>query len=104
VACDRIDNGWRPRLRGICVVCYRTLGCFWVCVYLVLATIVATADAQNAQIPAELSLETALRIFRERGFDLIIAEAAVESATGDVRVAGAVPNPALGLSLIRSFT
>jgi cobalt-zinc-cadmium efflux system outer membrane protein len=104
VACDRIDNGWHPRLRGTCVVCYRTLGRFCICAYLALAIIAGTADAQNAQIPAELSLETALRIFRERGFDLIIADAAVESAAGDVRVAGAVPNPALGLSFLHTFT
>ncbi len=44
-------------------------------------------------LPAVLSMAEALRIFRARGLDLLIAEAAVKSAEGDVAVAGAVPNP-----------
>ena len=43
--------------------------------------------------PAVLSMAEALRIFRARGLNLLIAEAAVKSAEGDVAVAGAVPNP-----------
>ena len=45
------------------------------------------------EIPAVLSMADALQIFRARGLDLLIAEAAVRSAEGDVGVAGAVPNP-----------
>jgi outer membrane protein, heavy metal efflux system len=44
-------------------------------------------------LPVVLSMGDALRIFRERGLDVLIAEAAVRSAEGDVSVAGAVPNP-----------
>jgi outer membrane protein, heavy metal efflux system len=45
------------------------------------------------EVPAVLSMAEALNIFRARGLDLLIAEAAVKSAEGDVGVAGAVPNP-----------
>jgi cobalt-zinc-cadmium efflux system outer membrane protein len=55
-------------------------------------------------LPSRLTLEDALRIFRQHGLDLIIAEAAVESANGDVGVAGAVPNPSLGLGFSHAFT
>jgi outer membrane protein, heavy metal efflux system len=44
-------------------------------------------------LPQMLSLDDALKIFHSRGLDLLIAEAAVKSAEGDVSVAGAVPNP-----------
>ncbi|WP_205633573.1 TolC family protein [Labilithrix luteola] len=40
-----------------------------------------------------LTLDDALRIFRARSFDLVIAEAAVASAEGDVLAARALPNP-----------
>lgn len=56
----------------------------------------ARADGQvppTTELPAVLSLADAIRIFRARGLDLLIAEAAVRSAEGDVDVAGAVPNP-----------
>jgi cobalt-zinc-cadmium efflux system outer membrane protein len=45
------------------------------------------------ELPAVLSIGDAVGIFRTRGLDLLIAEAAVKSAEGDVSVAGAVPNP-----------
>jgi len=48
-------------------------------------------------------MDEALRIFRERGFDLLIAEAQVASAQGDATAAGAVPNPQISGSLGRSF-
>lgn len=40
-----------------------------------------------------LTLDDALRIFRARGLDLLIAEASMRSAEGAVKIAGAVPNP-----------
>ncbi len=46
-------------------------------------------------VPAVLSLDEALRIFHSRGLDLLIAEANVKNAEGQVGVAGAVPNPVL---------
>jgi cobalt-zinc-cadmium efflux system outer membrane protein len=64
----------------------------------------ARAAASPVRLPARLTLDEALRIFREHGLDLIIAEAAVDSAEGDVTSAGAVANPALGLSFTHAFT
>ncbi len=48
-----------------------------------------------AELPHILTLQTALQMFRDRGLDLLIADAAVQSAEGDVKIARAVPNPAL---------
>jgi cobalt-zinc-cadmium efflux system outer membrane protein len=62
------------------------------------------APAPAPVLPSRVSLEDALRIFRQHGLDLIIAEAAVASAEGDVGVAGAVPNPSLGASFSHAFT
>jgi outer membrane protein, heavy metal efflux system len=45
------------------------------------------------ELPATLTIEEALRIFHARGLDLLIAEAAVRNAEGQVKIAGAVPNP-----------
>jgi cobalt-zinc-cadmium efflux system outer membrane protein len=44
-------------------------------------------------LPATLTLDDALRMFRARGFDLLIADAAVMSAEAEERIAHAVPNP-----------
>jgi cobalt-zinc-cadmium efflux system outer membrane protein len=54
-------------------------------------------------LPPILSLDDALKIFRARGLDLLIAEAAVKSAEGDVGVAGAVPNPVVNGAYGRVF-
>src|SRR5438105_1632621 len=56
-----------------------------------------------APLPSPLTLPEALRIFRERGFDLLLAEASVESARGELETASAVANPQLSGSLGRSF-
>jgi cobalt-zinc-cadmium efflux system outer membrane protein len=64
----------------------------------------ALAHAAAVTLPAQLSLDDALKIFRERGLDLIIAEAAVMSAEGDVRAAGAIPNPSFGVTYSHVFT
>jgi len=58
----------------------------------------------SAGLPPVVRLEDALRLLRERGFDLLVAEAAIEGAEGDVAAAGAIANPALSLSYGRSFT
>ena len=58
----------------------------------------------SAELPPVLHLEDALRLLRERGFDLLLAEAAVEGAEGDAAAAGAVANPALSVTYGRSFT
>jgi cobalt-zinc-cadmium efflux system outer membrane protein len=48
-------------------------------------------------------LERAREIFRQRGFDLLVAEANVASAEGDLATAGALPNPGVSLSASKSF-
>jgi cobalt-zinc-cadmium efflux system outer membrane protein len=45
------------------------------------------------ELPALLSLDQAMQLFRARGLDLLLAEANVRTAEGQVKVAGAVPNP-----------
>jgi cobalt-zinc-cadmium efflux system outer membrane protein len=54
-------------------------------------------------VPAQLHLTDALRLFRQHGLDLILAEAAVEGARGDTLLASAAPNPAFSGGLGRSF-
>ena len=54
-------------------------------------------------LPAVLTLPEALRIFRERSLDLLLADAQVASARGDESAARALPNPALNGSVGRSF-
>jgi outer membrane protein, heavy metal efflux system len=54
-------------------------------------------------VPVRMHLADALRLFREHGLDLIIAEAAVESARGDSLLARAAPNPAFSAGVGRSF-
>lgn len=51
-----------------------------------------------------LTLDDALHIFRTRGLELLIAEAAVRNAEGAVKIAGAVPNPVASGSLGYAFT
>jgi cobalt-zinc-cadmium efflux system outer membrane protein len=62
------------------------------------------AELPLAVLPERLSLEDALAIFRERGLDLLTADAAVTGAEGDLRAAGAVANPTLSGSYGRSHT
>jgi cobalt-zinc-cadmium efflux system outer membrane protein len=45
------------------------------------------------EVPQTLTLDEALRIFRTRGLELLIAQASVKSAEGQVKIAGAIPNP-----------
>ena len=47
-------------------------------------------------LPAHLSLDDAVRLFRERGFDLLLADAVVASAEGELKIAKAFPNPQVG--------
>jgi cobalt-zinc-cadmium efflux system outer membrane protein len=51
------------------------------------------------ELPETLSLEDAVRIFRARGLDLLIADAATRSVEGAVRAAGAIPNPTVTASV-----
>jgi len=72
-----------------------------------LASAVLAQQRQESELaprlPAVLTLKQALEIFRERGFDLLVAEATVRSAEGDLIVARSVANPGLSLGVGRSF-
>ena len=63
----------------------------------------AGETAEPPPLPAHLGMQDALRLFRERGFDLIVADAMVDSTRGDAQIAGAIPNPALSGGVGRSF-
>jgi len=56
------------------------------------------------ELPSTLSLDDALQIFRKRGLDLLIADAATRSAEGDVKIAGAVANPVVSASVGNALT
>ncbi|WP_176067512.1 TolC family protein [Anaeromyxobacter diazotrophicus] len=64
----------------------------------------APAVPEPLALPPRLTLEEASRLFRERGLDLLLADAAVASAEGDLSAAGAVANPQLSASYGRSRT
>jgi outer membrane protein, heavy metal efflux system len=55
-------------------------------------------------LPRSLALDDALRIFRARGLDLLIADAAVHTAEGGVAIAGTVQNPVVSASVGNSLT
>ena len=55
------------------------------------------------ELPSKLTLDEALRIFRQRGLDLLIADAAVAGARADVKSASVIPNPSLGLGAGHTF-
>jgi cobalt-zinc-cadmium efflux system outer membrane protein len=74
------------------------------------STLAAIAPAARAdvvpaavELPSLLTLDDAIRIFRQRGLELLIAEAAVQSAEGDVHSAGMIPNPSVSLGYGRAF-
>lgn len=54
-------------------------------------------------LPPRLDLETALRLLREHGLDVLAAETAIRGAEGDLQAAGAVPNPTLSASYGKSI-
>src|SRR5580658_3218805 len=56
------------------------------------------------ELPQTLSLDEALRIFRQRGLELLIAEANVRSEEGAVKIANAVPNPVASTSVGNAIT
>ena len=56
-----------------------------------------------AEIPASLTLDDAVRIFNARGFDLLLADAAIARSEGDVLAAGAVNNPTASVAVGPSF-
>ena len=62
----------------------------------------AEPEARPA-LPPVLTLRQALEIFRQRGFDLLVAEASVKSAEGDLIIARGVANPGLSGALGKNF-
>ena len=66
-------------------------------VLLLASSIPAGAPPGEDALPAQLTLEDALRIARDRSPDRAIAEAGVAGAQALVRSAGALPNPAASL-------
>jgi cobalt-zinc-cadmium efflux system outer membrane protein len=67
------------------------------------AILAAAAGQELPALPSPLSLPEALRIFRERGFDLLLAQQQVAAAQGDLEIAGAIPNPLLSGGVGKSF-
>jgi cobalt-zinc-cadmium efflux system outer membrane protein len=65
------------------------------CVFVCLKAARADVIPPAAELPQVLTLDDALRIFKARGLDLLIAEAGVRNAEGGVAIAGAVQNPVL---------
>ncbi len=60
-------------------------------------------DVPATTLPEMLTLDDALKIFRARGLDLLIADAAVQSAEGDTKIAGAIPNPSISVGWLHAF-
>ena len=65
--------------------------------------LLAAATLSPAPLPSPLGLAQALQIFRERGFDALIADEAVAVARADELAAGAIANPTLSASVGRTF-
>ncbi|HTR49519.1 MAG TPA: TolC family protein [Kofleriaceae bacterium] len=70
----------------------------WCLIVLLVATASARADDTPTRLPPKLTLGEALALFRAHGLDLLIAEAAIQGAEGDVTTANAIPNPSLSVS------
>jgi cobalt-zinc-cadmium efflux system outer membrane protein len=107
-ACDSRDAGWSVRgfapgaLFRWFVRCSAGMSVASILPFVLVVCLGALASREAradvavppaTELPAVLSMGDALSIFRARGLDLLIAEATVKSAEGDVGVAGAVPNP-----------
>lgn len=72
--------------------------------FVCLALAFASAPAAAQERSGPITLDAAMRIFRARGFDLLIANATIAGAAADVTIAGAVANPSLSLSRGNSST
>ncbi len=77
----------------------------WVAVFVGAISSHAHADVErrSPELPKRLDLEQTMAFFYAHGIDLLIAETDIESSTGDVRIAGAIPNPSLSLTYGHSF-
>jgi cobalt-zinc-cadmium efflux system outer membrane protein len=70
---------------------------------LVTAAAVAHAEPPPVTLPDTVTLDVALDLFRQRGLDLLLADAQVAGAEADVASAGAVPNPTWSLGPSYTF-
>jgi cobalt-zinc-cadmium efflux system outer membrane protein len=69
----------------------------------VCATRAAAVDVPpSPTLPPALDLDTALKLVRERGLDVLAAEAGAQGAEGDLHAAAAIPNPTLSATYGRS--
>jgi len=72
-----------------------------------LALFVSAARGQelppSPTLPARLDLDGALQLLRGQGLDVLAAEAAIQAAEGELRVAGAIANPTLSGTYGRSY-
>jgi cobalt-zinc-cadmium efflux system outer membrane protein len=68
---------------------------------------VAASDTEGMQayesLPGKLTLDAALKIYRERGYDLLLADSAVLNAIGGLQSAAQFANPGVSFSYGRSF-
>ncbi len=71
--------------------------------FVLFASVASAQPGPDPALPTVVTLDKALDVFRAHGFDLLIAEAAVMSAEGDVKAAGAIPNPNYNLGYYRMF-
>lgn len=68
-----------------------------------IAALTVLASTTGVAATAPLTLDDALRIFRTRGFDLLIADASIAAASGDVTIAQSIANPSLSLTRGSTF-
>jgi len=64
---------------------------------------VGAAEPAPVSIPDELTLQQALELYRDRGLDLLLADAAVQGATADLQVAKQIANPSVSGAGGKSF-
>lgn len=72
-------------------------------VHLLFLTAICKSSQAFCEAPRTLNLAQALDLFHVHGFDLLIADAAIADANGDVAVAHAIANPSVSLTYGRSF-
>jgi outer membrane protein, heavy metal efflux system len=63
-----------------------------------------TVVPASTELPATLSMDEAVRIFRSRGLELLIADANVRYTEGAIKIAGASPNPVVSGSVGEATT
>lgn len=64
----------------------------------------ATVVPAGPELPQFLGLDDALHIWQRHGLDVLLADAAVKTSEGAVRIAGAVANPTVAATISNAFT